>query len=231
MPDITSVLERAAARPTQGPDLARARRSARRVRVGVGIGIAAAIAVVGSIAALVILRSPARSRVTVATNSTPSSTTPSPTTVTSGDASISVEPGWYVSSKPLTPWLVSPHELFSIATVPLDPSPQPGNQAACASEIAKVAVDGIGARGAYLWIGEWPNDWPYNRPSARPATSAGLHLDPGCVLPHGLKSYLALLRDGDHEYSVTYVLGPEAPATRVREIDRMLDSLRFRDHT
>ena len=187
---------------------------------------AGAIVVAGSVTVFAML-SPSTRRVRVSVTNPE----PLPSTITSGDASIAVEPGWFASSKPLTPWLVSPHELFSIATVPLEPSAQPGNQAACASEIAKVAVDGIGSHGAYLWVGEWPNNWPDNEPSPRPASSAALHLDPGCVLPHGLKSYLALLRDGDHEYSVTYVLGPEAPATRVREIDRMLDSLRFRDHT
>jgi hypothetical protein len=38
------------------------------------------------------------------------------------------------------------------------------------------------------------------------------------------------VRDGSHDYSVTFVLGKDAPASRRDDIDKMLDSLHFRDN-
>jgi hypothetical protein len=152
--------------------------------------------------------------------------TPAATRITSGDAAIDVVSGWYASKEPLAWWLVSPREVFSIATSPLPPSPRKApNEAACPSEIPQVAVDGIADDGAYLWIGEWHGGLYQADP--RPAASNALILAPGCSLPRGEKAYLALLRDGRHDYSVTFVLGKDAPPSRRDDINRMLDSLRF----
>ncbi|HWS45398.1 MAG TPA: hypothetical protein VN636_06020, partial [Acidimicrobiia bacterium] len=192
--------------------------------------VIAAVALAGVVVVLVVgIARSQRHATTVQVTHEPSTSTTGPrsTTVSRGDATIAVEYGWYVSEKSLTPWLVSPHELFSIATVPLSPSRNSGNQSACPSEIAKVAVDGIGAGGAYVWIGEWPNNWPGNMPSPRPAHSSSISYSPGCPMSNGLQAWIALLRDGDHEYSITYVIGPRTPTARRAEIDRMLDSLRF----
>lgn len=219
MPDITSVLERAAAAPTRMPDVKGPRRRQRWTRVC--IATATSLALV--FAFLFVPRNHQHPRVTTVH---PAQQPPAPVRLHSHDATIDVLPGWHASSEPLAWWLYSPSELFSIATSPLPPSPhkQP-NEAACPSEIPQVAVDSIADDGAYLWIGEWRGGI-YNA-SPRPAAAQGIILQPGCELPRGEKSYLALLRDGTHDYSVTYVLGKNAPPSRKAEIERMLDSLKF----
>jgi hypothetical protein len=52
-------------------------------------------------------------------------------------------------------------------------------------------------------------------------------MNPACALPRGEQAFTSVSRDGAHDFSVTYVLGPDAPATRRADIDEMLNSLRF----
>jgi len=145
MPDITSVLERAAATPTRGPRIPNRPRWPYVVVAGVTVVVAIALLVA------FIPRDNQR-RVKVADEST--STTSTTIVKHTDDATITIPNGWYATDQALAWWLVSPHELFSIATNPLPPSPhQKPNEAACPSEIPQVAVDNIAADGAYLWIG------------------------------------------------------------------------------
>jgi len=218
MPDIASVLERAAATPTRGPDIARPLRRQRRRRIAAAISVASAV-VVGVVVLTAVLRPQhGNGRVEVQP--------PAPVTrVTSHGASIEVPGGWYATTKPLAPWLYSPFEVFSIATTTLEPSPLPGNQAACPSEIPRAAVDGIASDGAYLWIGEWRGG--IYEPAPRPSTFDGVTLPGLCKLPRGLAAYGGVDRDGTTDFQVTMVFGPDATPERRAEIDRMLDSLRF----
>lgn len=221
MPDITSVLERAAATPTRAPDLEVPLRRARRRRVVRDLGVVVVCAAV-AFGVLAYDRSPSR-RVRV--------TGPAPAvlqTVTSHDADIILAPGWTSSSEPLAWWLHSPFELFSLSTSPLPPSPhlQP-NEAACPSEIPAVAVDNLPADGAFLWVGEWrPHEGLYET-VPRPSTFSGVVMNAACPLPRGEQAFSAIFRDTARDFTVTYVLGPDAPASRRADIDQMLDSLRF----
>jgi hypothetical protein len=149
-----------------------------------------------------------------------------PVRTSSNGVTIDVLPGWYATKEPLNWWMHSPYELFSIATVPLPPSPhKEPNEAACPSEIAKVAVDNLPADGAYLWIGMWrPAEGLYST-DPRPSKSDITKFQPGCELPRGETALVGNLRDGVHDYPVTVVLGPDASPERRNEINRMLDSL------
>lgn len=222
MPDITTALERAAATPRTEPEIERPLRRQRTRRIAT-TAVSCCLIVGGTVA---VLTSRHREPVRVALGQVPR--LQPATHLTSHDASIEIMPGWYASSDPLAWWLHSPFELFSIATSPLPPAPhKAANEAACPSEIPQVAVDAIADDGAYLWIGEWrPHEGEY-MPSPRPSMSDGLELQPGCTLPRGEKAYLAVLRDGTHDYSVTFVLGKDAPPSRRDDINKMLDSLRF----
>jgi hypothetical protein len=222
MPDIKSVLERAAAAPTRAPEVDAPYRHGRRAR-SFRNGALAAVLIVAVVAVVATTRSssPAGHRVVV-------QTPPPPEVASSADADITVAAGWVTSTEPLAWWLHSPFELFSISTSPLPPSPHVNpNEAACPSEIPAVAVDNLPADGAYLWIGEWrPHEGIYTT-APRPPTFSGVAMDPECPLPRGEQAFGATYRDGARDFSVTYVLGPDAPASRRAEIDQMLNSLRF----
>lgn len=220
MPDITSVLERAAAAPNRAPQVDEPYRHARRARA-VRVGVFAVLVVAIAAGTVVVSTRPSGHRVVVQAQ-------PKPNIASSHDAEITVAPAWSVASTSLAWSLHSPFELFSISTSPLPPSPhlQP-NEAACPSEIPAVAVDNLPTDGAYLWIGEWrPSEGLYQA-APRPTTFSGVAMDAECPLPRGEHAFGATYRDGTHDFSVTYVLGPDAPATRRSEIDQMLNSLHF----
>ena len=136
--------------------------------------------------------------------------------------SIRVAPGWTLSSAPLRPWLASPHELLSAATVPLAPSRRPGNQAACPSEVAQVVVDQIGRDGGYFSLDEGFTGGP------RPDHAADLDWRRGCALPQGMTVEIATFRDAERDFVVTTVFGPSASKARRADLYAMLDSLEFR---
>jgi hypothetical protein len=222
MPDVTSVLERAAAAPTRSPDIETPARRSRRRRV---MRASAAVAVVAAVVIGVLAVGNTQSSHVRVTGPPP---VPQPITMTSHDASIDVTPGWSTSTEPLEWWLISPFELFSIATFPLPPSRHDvPNDAACPSEIPAAAVDNLPADGAYLWIGEWvPNEGLYQT-APRPVSFSGVALNPACPLPRGEQAFSSIYRDGARDFTVTYVLGPDAPTSRRDAIDQMLNSLRF----
>jgi hypothetical protein len=220
MPDISAVLERAAAAPTRGPDIERPLRRQRRTRIAAAMS--AGCAGIAAVVVLAIVLHPQQPNERIRVVEPPPPVT---TTATSHGASVEVPAGWHVTTKPLAPWLYSPFELFSIATSPLEPAPLPGNQAACPSEIPQVAVDGIAPDGAYLWIGEWRGGLYEAAP--RPSAFDGTKLNDLCALPRGLKAYGGAFRDGATDFEVTMMFGPDAPPARRAEINRMLDSLRF----
>jgi len=221
MPDITSLLERAAAAPGGAPDIERPLQRKRWARAGAALTVCAVVA-------LVVVVAPGRSKSHVVVSTPPTSAEQQPQSVRRADATIDVLPGWYASDKPLAPWLHSPFELFSISTTPgVQPLANVANCAACASEIPKVAVDAIGTTGAFLWIGEWrPGEGEYEA-APRPNTFDGMVLSPGCNLPHGMKPYIGAFRDGARDFTVSYLIGPDAPASARADIDRMLDTLRL----
>ena len=138
--------------------------------------------------------------------------------------SIEVPVGWFRSVRPLAPWLHSPHEILSIATVPVAPSTQPGNQAACPSEIPKVAVDAIGRDGAYVGIYEWIRGEGSYRAEPRPGHAA-LPWVRECPLPNGVTAFGATFTDGNRDFTVHMVLGADAGGLR-SEIYAALDSFR-----
>jgi len=140
--------------------------------------------------------------------------------------SIQIPAGWYRASEPLAPWLASPQEILSVATLPLSPSPRPGNQAACPSEIPKVAVDAIRPDGAYLWIGEWTPGQGLYTSEPRPDHAINLHWRNECPLPNGISAAGATFRDQGRDFSVHMVLGRTAAARRA-EIYAALDTLRL----
>src|SRR5690242_10722597 len=131
MPDITSVLERAAAAPSGAPDVDGPIRRKRWTRATI---VATACVLVLFLSVLLVPRGHAR--VVVSTPPTPPTTLPAPTSATSHGATITVPAGWYASKEPLNWWISSPFELFSISTSPLPASPHvAANEAACPAEI------------------------------------------------------------------------------------------------
>lgn len=140
--------------------------------------------------------------------------------------SINLADGFHVAPKPLAPWLHSPYDVLNVATVALEPSPLPSNQAACPSEIPKVIANGIGSDGASLTIREWrPGEGIYVA-EARPLKSEDLSWTAGCTLPSGMSNFGATFRDQGRDFSVQIVLGSNAQARRT-DLEAMLDSFRL----
>jgi hypothetical protein len=145
-----------------------------------------------------------------------------------GRFSITIEPGWYRSNGPLAWWLYSPHELLSLATEPALTAPHAAaNEAACPSEIPKVAVDRIGADGAYVWLGEHRAGGSSHGDSPRPASFAAADWRPLCPLPGGMSAAGLDFVDAGRAFTVSVVFGPDVTAGRRAEVYRMLDSLAF----
>jgi hypothetical protein len=219
MPDIASVLEHAAAEPSGPPDIDGPLRRKRWTRVSI-------VASACVLAAVVLVLSFPRHGARVVT-STPAPM-PSPQVVESNGARITVPPDWHATPEPLNWWIHSPFELYSIATVPLPPSPhQAPNEAACPSEIPQVVADNLPADGAYLWITLWrPAEGLYGTdPWPSDASAIDFRRNDFCRLPNGLATYEATLRKGKYDLSIAYVLGPDAAPERRTEINQMLDSL------
>jgi len=222
MPDITSVLDRAAAAPSGPPDVDGPIRRKRWSRISIAAG---ACAVVLVFAVLLVTRQSDRRRVVV---ETPPTAAAAPARVESHGATIDVLPDWHATPEPLNWWMHSPFELYSIATVPLPPSPHKApNEAACPAEIPQVVADNLPADGAYLWITLWrPHEGLYGTtPWPGDASAIDFQRNDGCKLPNGLTTYDTTLRNGKYDLSIAYVLGPDASPARRTEINQMLDSL------
>jgi hypothetical protein len=220
MPDIIAVLERAAAEPTHGPDVATPLRRRRWQRVAVASG--ALVLVIAVIATIVAWPRGEGHQVVIST--------PAQQTVESHGATIELQPGWAASSEPLNWWIGSPYELFSLSTSPLPPSRHDvQNDAACPSEIPNTVATNLPADGAYLWVTLWgpsglyqTKPWPADAGEIDWNSWVG---DRYCTLPRGLTIHTATLARGTHNLTISYVLGPDAPPTRKADIDKMLNSL------
>ncbi len=223
MADISTLLDRVAATPTRGPDVETPWRRARRRRFAAR-SIATALIVAAIVVTVVGVVRPKREHLYVGSTTT---TTAVPAASQFHDATnhftITIPAGWYRAEQPLAPWLVSPHEILSLATVPLAPIPLDGNQAACPSEIPKAAVQHLGPDDAYLWIGEWiPGEGTYTA-EPRPPASAALHWQHECPLPDGITATGATFRDQNRDFTVHLVLGGHASARRT-QLYAILDS-------
>ena len=220
MDDISTLLARGAATPTRGPDIdALLRRARRRSRATVLIATALVVAVIAPVAYGLAGPKPAQ-KIRV-TTTTPLSA-PSEFRDATHHFVIQVPAGWFRTEQPLEPWLLSPHEILSVATVPLSPL---GNHAACPSEIPKVAVDAIGPNGAYLGIYEWIRGEGIYTAEPRPDNAAHLHWEPECPLPNGITAFGATFTDRNRDFTVTMVLGVNATDRR-SEIYASLDRFR-----
>lgn len=227
MGDISVLLTRAAATPTRGPDVDDALRKTRRRRAAVRLTTAALLAAAIALAVSSTLQTNRTQKLRVVAGTSTVTTTLPETPAEFRDAthrfSIEIPVGWFRSEQPLEPWLHSPHEILSIATAPVSPSPLPGNQAACPSEIPKVAVDAIGRDGAYLGIYEWIRGEGSYGTEPRPAHAALLDWVRECPLPNGIVALGATFTDGNRDFTVHMVLGADAAARR-SEIYAALDS-------
>ncbi len=226
MGDISTLLARAAETPTRGPDIEGALRHARRRRTALRLAATAFLGAALAIPAYATLRPKPAHQVHVGGGATVTTAPPAPPVEYHNAAhhySIEIPVGYFRSEQPLEPWLVSPHEILSVATAPVIPSPLPGNQAACPSEIPKVAVDAIGRAGAYLGIYEWIRGEGIYGTEPRPARAALLHWRPECPLPNGITAFGATFTDGNRDFTVHMVLGADATARRA-QIYAALDS-------
>ena len=216
MPDVSSVLERAAASPTREPDVATPLRRRRWQRASVGAG--AFVLLIVAVGAFAVWPRGQAHKVRI-------STPPPLQTIESHGATITLQPGWVASSEPLNWWVHSPFELFSLSTSPLPPSSHAvANDAAYASEIPRTVADNLASDGAYLAVYLWrPHEGLYGATPRDPAKP--IDFLPLCALPRGLHGYGANIQDGDYVYEVTYVVGPDVSATRKADIDAMLNSL------
>jgi hypothetical protein len=228
MADISTLLAQAAITPTRGPDIDGALRKTRRGRAAVRLAATALLGAAIVLPAYWIFRSKPTQRLHVAGTSTVTTSLPRPPFEFRDGThrfSIEIPARWFRSEQPLEPWLHSPHEILSIATVPVSPSPLPGNQAACPSEIPKVAVDAIGRDGAYLGIYEWIRGEGLYGTEPRPDHAALLHWVRECPLPNGIAAFGATFTDGNRDFTVHMVLGADARSLRA-EIYAALDSFR-----
>jgi hypothetical protein len=225
MPDVTSLLERAAAEPVHGPDVESPYRRACRRRAWTVAAVAVVVAL--GIATGVALRPDGTRRVRIAPATPAPSTLPSVSTFhdTENKFSIDIPEGFQRSNGVLEPWLSSPHEIISLATVPLTPYPAPPgvNEAACPSEIPKVAINAIGDDGAFVGMYEWIVGRGLYQASPRTAHAADLDWQNGCALPGGMTVSIATFDDHGRDFTVAVVLGRAAAALRPT-IDALLDS-------
>ena len=227
MDDLTVRLQQAASQPNRSPVVDRPYRRAQRVRQ-LRTTFVAAFVIATTVTIAMQLETPDPQ---VRTEGQPSTTD---TTVahwpvyrdTAHHFSIPIAPGWYRTTRPLEPWLVSPGEILSLATTPLSPT---GHQVACASGIPQTAVDHIGPDGVYLWIGEWRpsasvfGTTPNRRPVRfEPATWTAL-----CPLPDGITAKEYTFTDASRDFTVHVVFGATVPAERADQLYKMLDGLQI----
>jgi hypothetical protein len=228
MADLQSLLERAAASPARPPDVAGPyRRRRRNVRSGFALVVVAAAATAG--VAITNRSSGPDARVQVRAPkpvSTPKQA-PTPYRDKTNRMSISIAPGWQRMPRALRPWLFSPHEILSLATTSLSPTPGPGNHAACASEIAQVVVDRIGPDGGYMSIDEWRQGQGIYTSEPRTLRAADLHWSALCPLPNGMTGQGATVHEAGRDFTISLVFGAHARATRRAELYAMLDTLHF----
>jgi hypothetical protein len=230
MDDLSSRLQRAAAKSTRAPIIDRPYRRARRFRE---LRIAAvAVFVVATTLTIAIGSHTPRVQVN-AEGSTPSTTDTTSTVAswpvyrdTAHDFAMSIAPGFYRTDQPLEPWLVSPGEILSLSTTQLSPT---GHHVACASGIPQTVIDNIGADGVYLWLGEWhPSALQYGTtPNPRPLHFADAAWTALCPLPNAMTAREYTFTDASRDFTAHLVFGPKASAERTAQVYQMLDGLHF----
>ncbi len=235
MDDLSSRLQRAAAQPTRAPIIDRPYRRARRFRE---LRIAAVAAFVVATTLTIAIGTIATGRHTPRVRVNEGGSAPSTTDTTSTVASwpvyrdtahnfaMSIAPGWYRTDQPLEPWLVSPGEILSLSTIQLSPT---GHHVACASGIPQTVIDNIGARGIYLWLGEWhPSALQYGTiANLRPAHFADVAWTALCPLPNGMTAKEFTFTDASRDFTAHLVFGPDASADRTAQVYEMLDGVHF----
>jgi hypothetical protein len=130
---------------------------------------------------------------------------------------------WHRAPSRLTPFLAAPRELLALGTFAL----RPDGRGACAQMPVR-ALRAAGARDVLLTVldaGRATSRFPpRRRPFALGAPTRALE----CVAPDPRRrAYWVPFRDAGRALYALVVVGAKAPGERVRELRRVLDSLRF----
>jgi hypothetical protein len=154
---------------------------------------------------------------------------PIPQLVTDETPGLAVElpPGWRHATASLTPGLVDPREVLSVATFPLRYRPT-----GCA-HVAGRALDDLGPRDALLTLQErgrdpdstW-RDFP-PRPARFGPELGGPSEASACVPSARFTDHWFAFTDGDRHFHVLVAFGPQAPFAVRGEAWSILDSLRI----
>ena len=154
---------------------------------------------------------------------------PLPQLVTDRSHGLAVElpPGWRRASASLTPGLVDPREVLSVATFPLSYRPT-----GCA-HVAGSALEDLGPRDAFLTLQERgldPNstwrDFP-SRPAHFGPELGGPSEASECVPSARFTDHWFAFTDGGRHFHVLVAFGPQAPVPVRHEAWAILESLRI----
>ena len=145
-------------------------------------------------------------------------------TVTGRGVAVDIPPGWQPASESMTPELLDPRELISVATFKLR-----YRRTECEA-FAGGAQRGVGARGVFVTLQERA---PYSRePSRRPFPARPLHFGSrtggrgyDCSRARARSQWITF-SDGGRNFYAMVVSGRAASRERRREAYRILDSLR-----
>ena len=154
---------------------------------------------------------------------------PAPRLVTDAVRGLAVElpPGWQRATGSLTPGLVDPREVLSVATFPLRYRPT-----RC-GHVAGSALEDLGPRDAFVTLQErgldpgssW-TDFP-PRPAHFGPQLGGSSEASACVPSARFTDHWFGFSDGDRHFHVLVAFGPDASAAVQREAWQILDSLRI----
>jgi hypothetical protein len=154
---------------------------------------------------------------------------PPPQLVTDQTHGLAVELplGWQRATASLTPGLVDPREVLSVATFP------PRYRPTGCAHVAGSALDDLGPRDVFLTLQErgldrdstW-RDFP-PRPTHFGPELGGPSEASECVPSACFTDHWFAFTDGDRHFHVLVAFGPQAPVTVRREAWAILDSLRI----
>jgi hypothetical protein len=140
---------------------------------------------------------------------------------------VELPPGWQHATASLTPGLVDPREVLSVATFPLHYRPTE-----CA-HVAGSGLDDLGPHDAFLTLQErgldrdatW-RDFP-PRPARFGSELGGPSEASACVPSARFTDHWFAFTDGDRHFHVLVAFGAQAPAAVRDEAWAILDSLRI----
>jgi hypothetical protein len=140
---------------------------------------------------------------------------------------VELPPGWQPARVSLTPDLLDPREVVSVATFPLR------YRATRCGHIAGSALEDLGPRDAFVTIHErgvdpassWPDFPP--RPAHFGPALGGPSEASGCVPSARFTDHWFGFSDAGRHFHVEVAFGPETPAAVQREAWGLLDSLRI----